>query len=487
MRYCEYKILKSKSPVQELFFNFKEGPLPFLLESSLDVMGMGRYSFFGNDPFLVLSVQKGRCVISKEGKKEVMEGQPLSILRELLRTYNLEGNSKTSIPFLCGAVGFFSYDFGFSLESIKRKNVPDPVVPELMFAFYDCVTCVDHLKNEVTVFSSGFPEKGSLREKRAKLRLVSVLKKFKNLHEGRRDKVMPGAFLQRGDLSSNFSKDQYLTAIRKAKDYIAAGDIYQVNLSQMFKAHMSIEDWALYQRLLKNFPVAFSAFFSAGGTCLPARQGSALGGKGEGFSIISASPERFLYFDGRRVSTRPMKGTRRRTSDPKINQELKRELIQSKKEKAELLMIVDLERNDLGRVCDYGSIKVKCARMIEAYANVFQATAEIEGVLHRTKDRLDLIRACFPGGSVTGCPKIRAMEIIEELEPEARSIYTGSLGYLSFHNTLQLNILIRSFLKKADQIYFNVGGGIVADSKPAAEYEETLIKGRALMEALKRA
>ena len=379
MRYCEYKILKSKSPVQELFFNFKEGPLPFLLESSLDVMGMGRYSFFGNDPFLVLSVKKGRCVISKEGKKEVMEGQPLSILRELLRTYNLEGNSKTSIPFLCGAVGFFSYDFGFSLESIKRKNVPDPVVPELMFAFYDCVACVDHLKNEVTVFSSGFPEKGSLREKRAKLRLVSVLKKFKNLHEGRRDKVMPGAFLQRGDLSSNFSKDQYLTAIRKAKDYIAAGDIYQVNLSQMFKAHMSIEDWALYQRLLKNFPVAFSAFF-----------------KNRDFSILSASPERFLHFDGRVVTTRPMKGTRRRTPDPEINQGLKRDLIRSKKEKAELLMIVDLERNDLGRVCNYGSIRVKHARIIEAYSNVFQATAEIEGILHKSKDRLDLIRACFP-------------------------------------------------------------------------------------------
>ena len=147
-------------------------------------------------------------------------------------------------------------------------------------------------------------------------------------------------------------------------------------------------------------------------------------------------------------------------------------------------MIVDLERNDLGRVCDYGSIKVRCPRVIEEYSNVFQATAEIEGTLHKTKDRLDLIKACFPGGSVTGCPKIRAMEIIEELEPHARSVYTGSLGYLSFHNTLQFNILIRSFLKKGDEIFYNVGGGIVTDSRPANEYEETLIKGRALREAL---
>ena len=151
-----------------------------------------------------------------------------------------------------------------------------------------------------------------------------------------------------------------------------------------------------------------------------------------------------------------------------------------------LLMIVDLERNDLGRVCDYGSVRVRSLREIEAYSNVFQATAEIEGVLHKTKDRLDLIKACFPGGSVTGCPKIRAMEIIDELEPDARSIYTGSLGYLSFHNTLQFNVLIRSFLKKGDDIFFNVGGGIVTDSDPEDEYEETLIKGKALTEALTR-
>ncbi len=476
MKYCEYRILKNKLPVSGLFSNFRQDPFPFLLESSLNIDSMGRYSFFGSDPFLILTYKKGKCFVSRKGKNEVINAQPFPVFRELLKEYNLK-DPKGPYPFLCGAVGFFSYDFGFSIERIERKNEPDSYVPDLMFAFYDCVVGVDHLKNEIMVFSSGFPAQGEKRRAQAKTRLKEVLNKINNAGFIPGGKTQRHLFLDRKDLSSNFSRKDYISAVRRAKDYIAAGDIYQVNLSQMFKARMRIDDWVLYRRLLKNFPVAFSAFFSAEG-------GSASGGQAGGFSILSASPERFLNFDGRVVSTRPMKGTRKRTNDPQINRKLRAELIKSKKEKAELAMIVDLERNDIGRVCDYGSIKVRQPRTIEAYSNVFQATAEIEGTLHRSKDRLDLVRACFPGGSVTGCPKIRAMEIIEELEPDTRSVYTGSLGYLSFHNTMQLNILIRSFLKKRDEIIFSVGGGIVTDSDPAAEFDETLVKAEALVEAL---
>ncbi|MBI5873110.1 MAG: anthranilate synthase component I family protein [Candidatus Omnitrophica bacterium] len=464
MKNSAYKIFKNTVPVQELFERFKDDSAPFLLESSQDVAGMGRYSFFGSEPFLTITCKNAKCFIERNGKTEQRQQPGLSVLREFLNVYCLEGAEKMRLPFLSGAVGFFAYDLGFSLEKIKRSNRPDAIVPDLMFAFYDAVICVDHKKDEVIVFSTGFPEKSRLRKKKAEGRLVEISEKLRpqegtqNLHQER---------IKKGDLTSNFSRREYLVAVSKAKSHIAAGDIYQVNLSQKFKTRLAIDDWELYRRLLKNFPVSFSGFL-----------------KNDDFAIISASPERFLKFDGRRVFTRPMKGTRKRTGDPALNKKLKRELELSKKEKAELLMIVDLERNDLGRVCDYGSVKVRRLRQIEVYRSVFQATAEIEGVLHKNKDRLDLIKACFPGGSVTGCPKIRAMEIIEELEPSSRSVYTGALGYFSFHNTLEFNILIRSFLKKKDEVSFSVGGGIVSDSKPADEYEETLVKGKALMEAL---
>ncbi|OIO36435.1 MAG: aminodeoxychorismate synthase, component I [Candidatus Omnitrophica bacterium CG1_02_44_16] len=453
MKNSAYKIFKDNRTAHEVFAGFKDDRLPFLLESSQDVCGMGRYSFLGSDPFLVFSVKRDKS------------GSALAILRELFRDHCLEGEKKASIPFLCGAVGFLSYDLCFSLERVNRKNKPDPIVPDVLFAFYDRVVALDHFRKEITVFSSGFPEKGALRRSYSRKRLDEALLKLKSR---KTQSILSGkAFLKSEEVSSNFTKSRYLAAIRKVKEYIAAGDIYQVNLSQRLKSRFAVDDWLLYGRLVKKFPVPFSAFL-----------------KYDDFSILSASPERFLSYDGNIVTTRPMKGTRPRAKRGSLDNKLKAQLIASPKEKAELLMIVDLERNDLGRVCDYGSIKARHLRAIETYASVFQATAEIQGRLHRSKDRFDLLRACFPGGSVTGCPKIRAMEIIEELEPDARSIYTGALGFLSFHNTLEFNIIIRSFLKKGDDIFFSVGGGIVTDSKPLAEYNETLVKAKALLEAL---
>jgi len=269
-------------------------------------------------------------------------------------------------------------------------------------------------------------------------------------------------------LRSNFTPALYKSAVRRAKAFIAQGDIYQVNLAQRFHAAARFDPWRLYRRLSQRFPVSFGAYLG-----------------GPDYAILSVSPERFLKFDGRRVVTRPMKGTRPRTARRDANRRLFRELRRDRKEKAELLMIVDLERNDLGRVCDYASVRVEELRAIERYANVYQATAQISGRLHPSKDRIDVLAACFPGGSVTGCPKIRAMEVIEELEPEARGIYTGALGYLSFHNTMEFSVLIRTLLWQRDRVSFHVGGGIVTDSRPAFEYDETLVKARALIEALR--
>lgn len=466
MRYCRYKIFPFSGSAQALFLNFKDDRLPFLLESGRGAAGQGRYSFFSSGPFLVLRVVNGKCFKEEDGLITAAQGFPLDVLRQELGRYRLEGKCRHNFPFLCGAVGFFSYDFGFSFEKIKKNHVDATGVPDFVFGFYDWVVGLDHFKKEMIVFSSGFPQKNSTRAAFAESRLKSVLNRLK-VQPLKKRLAARDSFCRKEDLVSDFSKNSYLKAIAKIKEHIARGDIYQANLSQRFKTRLAIDDWRLYGRLAKRLPVSFSAFFKDGP-----------------MSIISASPEMFLEFDGRVVSTRPMKGTRPRTANRVFNRKLKQALIRSPKEKAELLMIVDLERNDLGRVCEYGSVRVSKLRRIESYKSVFQAVAQIDGVLHKGKDRLDLIRACFPGGSVTGAPKIRAMEIIDSLEPHARGIYTGSLGFLSFHNTLEFNILIRSFLKYHDDIFFNVGGGIVTDSKPQQEYEETLVKAKALMEAL---
>jgi para-aminobenzoate synthetase component 1 len=260
-----------------------------------------------------------------------------------------------------------------------------------------------------------------------------------------------------------------LDAVRKALAYIERGDIYQVNLSQRF-AYAPPEDFHPLQAwglLNQCSPTGFGAYFDAGA-----------------FQIISNSPEEFLHVHEGLVRTRPMKGTRPRGRDILEDRRLREEIWNSPKDRAELLMITDLLRNDLGKVCAYGSVRVGRMRAIEEYRYVFQATSLVEGTLAKDKDCFDVIEACFPGGSITGCPKIRAMEVIEELEPASRGIYTGSLGYISFDGTMHFNILIRTLLCCGRKLYFQVGGGIVADSTPEGEYEETLVKARALQACL---
>ena len=272
------------------------------------------------------------------------------------------------------------------------------------------------------------------------------------------------------DFSCNFSKSRYLETAQKALDYIADVEIYQVNLSQRFQFGFEgglLDPLSLYGTLRNISPSPFGGYVDGGN-----------------FQLLSNSPERFLHLNNGIVQSRPMKGTRHRANDELHDHVLREELLNSAKEKAELLMITDLLRNDLGRVCDYGSVSVKEMRALEEYAYVFQTTATVEGVLNKNKDCFDLMKACFPGGSITGCPKIRAMEIIEELEPTRRGMYTGSLGYINFSGNMDFNILIRTLLAYRNKLYFQVGGGIVADSTPENEYHETLVKAQALRDCL---
>ena len=448
MAYCTWKSYKLKLSPSEIFTALRDQKNCFFLDSSLNSGTSGRYSILGINPFYLFKTKNQ---------------EPFVRLRQLLDEYRLEDQS--GLPFAGGAVGFLSYDLGFLLEEkLKKINKIDPGIPDCFFGFYNTALVIDNLKKILYICAVGFPEKKQhLAEALARSnieRIEQLLSKAKPQQQ----KEPKGLNVE---LKSNFKRSDYLGTVKKVKQYIKEGDIYQLNLSQCFEASTALSGREIYGRLRKISPSYFGAYFDGGD-----------------FEILSSSPERFLKLDNKRVATHPMKGTRRRGINKNEDQLLKKQLLDSPKDKAELMMIVDLERNDLGKVCDYQSIRVRALRDLERYSTVYQTTATIEGQLYKNKDRIDLLRATFPGGSITGCPKIRAMEIIEELEPHRRCVYTGALGYLSFSGGMDFNILIRSILKKQDKLYFGVGGGIVADSEPEAEYEETLVKAKAMIEAI---
>ncbi len=453
MAYCILKSYKLKVNPFEIFRALKDGRNCFFLDSSLNSGELGRYSFLGIEPFRILSTRNKN---------------PFSELREALSRYKIAA-SRRNFPFFGGAVGYLAYDLGLTLEpKVRTKNKDSLRLPDCFFGFYNSGIVIDNKKKLIHIFSLGFPEKNYLSAK------LLAQKNFKKLHAliGKVGPREPDSAIKKikdpaVNPESNFSRQDYLAAVENAKRYIKMGDIYQVNLSQEFSAKTNLSAFEIYRRLRRISPSDFSAYMDCAG-----------------FQIISSSPERFLCVKDNLVTTRPMKGTRPRSSDTSQDRKFRQELLRSAKDKAELMMIVDLERNDLGKVCDYNSIQVDALRNIEEYNTVFQTTADISGELYRNKDRLDLLGACFPGGSITGCPKIRAMEIIEELEPQRRFIYTGVLGYLSFAGDMDFNILIRTILKENNTIKFGVGGGIVADSHPQDEYNETLVKARAMMEAI---
>lgn len=453
----------------QLFEAFRNGPFSFFLDSGMDPARLGRYSFVGSDPFLVLRSRGNEVSLIRGETEEVRRGSPFDILRELLAVYSLD-TDESSLPFIGGAVGYFSYDLCHFIECLPRTTIDDLDLPEAYLAFYDAIAVFDHLYKKAYLVSTGFPElEESSRKRRAVARLQQLRSRIlhvcpshvnveKGLAPATKDMV----------LKSNFSREEYLKAVAAAREYICAGDIFQVNLSQRFEADLPVTAYELYQLLRKINPAPFASYLDF-----------------DEVAIASASPERFLKVRGDWVETRPIKGTRPRGKSPDADRALARELLASAKDRAENVMIVDLERNDLGRVCRHGTVRVTELAILETFPTVFHLTSTVRGRLCEGKDRIDLLKATFPGGSITGAPKVRSMEIIDELEPTRRSVYTGSIGYLSFNGNMDLNIVIRTFLIKNGRAYFQVGGGIVYDSQPEAEYEETLDKAKALIQALK--
>ncbi|OGO03109.1 MAG: aminodeoxychorismate synthase, component I [Chloroflexi bacterium RBG_13_54_8] len=463
---------------EEVFALLHERPFSFFLDSGMNPYNLGRYSFIGSDPFLVLKSRGDNLTLLSPKGTVSQKGNPFAALHEILERYRMEPWDSPT-PLAGGAVGYFSYDLCHFIERLPSRAVDDLHLPECFVAFYDLVLAFDHIEGKTYIVSSGFPEPDEeSRLKRAARRIQETKESLLTQHlisscpqsAPLKDSVTQnrkGVASTATGLRSNFSHQEYLEAVQTAREYIAAGDIFQVNLSQRFEADLPMAPHQLYQHLRHINPAPFAAYLNF-----------------DEVTVVSASPERFLKFKGDRVETRPMKGTRPRGGSAAQDEALAKQLQNSIKDRAENVMIVDLERNDLGRVCRFGTVRVSELCTLEKYATVFQLTSTVEGRLHPGKNRMELLIACFPGGSITGAPKVRAMEIIDELEPTRRSVYTGSIGYLSFSGEMDLNIAIRTILVKDGKAFFQVGGAVTYDSDPEAEYEETMDKAKALFQSL---
>lgn len=434
------------------------------LDSALRHGELGRYSFLAASPFEYLELP--------------LAAANLDQVEERLRRYRAE-NVAGLPPFQGGAAGLLSYDLGRTLERLPAPRFDEFAVPALAIGFYDVVLAFDHAQNRAWLISHGFPETdGSARYDRASARLAQIqawlngpeepLAQVSIANPLQRHELAPQfAMPAREGLLSNLSADDYLRAAARAVEYIRAGDVFQVNLAQRLLHPARDESAALYLRLRQRNPATFAGYFDLGQ-----------------MQIVSASPERFVSVRGREVEARPIKGTRQRSPHPEADLFAGDELKQSEKDRAENVMIVDLLRNDLSRVCTPESVRVTELCRLESYQYVQHLVSAVRGTLAPEYSPLDLVRAAFPGGSITGAPKVRAMEIIAELEPTARGAYCGSLGYLGFDGAMDLSILIRTITAARGWWQLPVGGGIVAQSDPQREYEETWHKARGMLQAL---
>ena len=440
----------------------------------------GRYSFLSANPFMTL-VSKGRNVnISTQAGTRQIQGDPWTTVRTLWKRYRLP-NVAGLPPLQGGLIGYWGYDLNQHLERLPAPFCDDLEMPDLWLGAYDWVIAWDHVDERCWLISTGVSARTPvLRKLRAERRAQDVLRQLE--HVADHGPSHPPASLllpaprsrpplyelqEWSHVQSTFTPQAYMDAVRRAREYIFAGDVYQVNLSQRLEAPLRRHPWEIYAVLRQHNPADFSAFLHCGDTVL-----------------ASCSPERFLHLHESNVETRPIKGTIARGTNTDTDQRQLELLQTSLKDRAENLMIVDLLRNDLGRVCEIGSVHVPELWAVEQHPTVYHLVSTIRGRLKDGLTPLDLLQACFPGGSITGAPKIRAMEIIAELEPTARGAYCGAIGYVGWNGQMDTNIIIRTLVVRQGRVSWQVGGGIVADSTPEGEYTETLLKARALSEAV---
>lgn len=440
-----------------------------LLRSAMFDSPHARYSFVVAEPFLTFRSAGSRCEITAHvpcPASQVQFGNPWHLLDVLMSRYELLDEIDLPFP-LGGCFGYWGYELkNFVEPKLSRRAVNDLELPDCHVGFYDSLVVFDHLLGKVCVVSTGLAVDGSRDEPRARERSAwwhSRLAQEVSVRSGLAAQAPP----EPREMVSSISRLDFIAAIERAQRYIRAGDIYQVNLSHRLAASCEFSGWELFERLLAVSPAPFAAFLDCGE-----------------FQIASSSPELFLRLSGPHITTRPIKGTRPRSTDATRDAQLAYELQTSAKELAELVMITDLLRNDLGKVCEFGSMQVPELARLERFSQVQHLVSTVEGRLRADRTHFAAFASCFPGGSITGAPKFRSMQIIDELEPLARGPYTGCHGYLGFNRESQLSITIRTAVHKAETAYFQVGAGIVADSIPEAEYEETLAKGRGFAASL---
>jgi para-aminobenzoate synthetase component 1 len=456
----EYRKLKQETDFTLLLNKISKENYPFILDSCSGYESkLGKFSFAGFNPVGIFKAKNNKVEIMENGSwKEYSQENIIEAFNSFFNKYKKDYVGK--YPFNGGGVGFFSYDLCHMIEKLPRTAKDDMKIPDIIFCIYDGIFIFDHNNKEIIISAMGL--------ERNKDYIFDYLENFalgKDEHIFK--KAEYSASLDNKIFLSNFRKNEYLESIKKIKSYIKMGEVYQVNLTQRFSAKTEEDPWVLYERQRKINPAPFAAYLDYGD-----------------FQILSTSPERFVKIEGKIIETRPIKGTIARgknKEEDKINKEI---LLNSEKDKSELLMIVDLERNDLGKISKPGTVKVEEIFALEEYPSVYHLVSTITGELRVDVELKDVINAVFPGGSITGTPKIRAMEIIDELEPTQRNVYTGSLGYIDFNGNLDLNIIIRTILLKSGIAYFQAGGAIVWDSEEEAEYEETLVKSNALKKSL---
>jgi len=447
-------------------------PLSFLFESVKGSNKIARYSFIGFDPFMVFKIKDGMIELESKESLSLSQERPLKKLDELLNRYAQRPHPELPL-FQGGAAGLISYDFVHYLERLPKTTADDLHIPDAHLLFIDRLIAFDHREKRAWVIvcpgarNSGDDRATWYDEATDTLdKICDTLGRVKEI-----EACSPLHHLKgRIEVFHEMNREEYVDIVKKTKEYIAAGDIFQANLSQRVSAHVgTYGPWELYQILRSINPSPFAGFIDFGH-----------------YHIVSSSPERLVRVNKRVIETRPIAGTRPRGRDMKEDEKMRRELLLNEKERAEHIMLIDLERNDIGKVSNYGSVEVDELMITEDYSHVIHIVSNIRGVLVQHKTPLDVIRAVFPGGTITGVPKVRCMEIIDELEPVRRGPYTGSMGYIGFTGDMDLNILIRTFVIKNGYAYVQAGAGIVADSDPEREYHEALKKAEALVRTLER-
>ena len=463
--YRKQRIIKELTPyvpTAEIFRIYEKEPGAAFLDSSL-VNELGRYSVIGKCPYLKL-IKDGN-IFTVNGKEET-EKTFEQYMREYLNTHFDKNDSE--LPIVSGAVGYFSYDYGRKQMGVPSNESDIVTIPEAVLTFYDCFIVEDCREKRTYLVSNGISGDAETEIQMMEKEIQEASESGrKNCNGNAKEEEAHSDKKYEIQVRPNFEKEEYKRAVDKMIRYIIEGDIYIANMTQQLTIESEKPPLDVFYDLRKNNPSPFGGYLDFGD-----------------YQIVCASPERFLKMKDHHVNTRPIKGTRKRGATPEEDEQLRQELADSGKDKSELLMIVDLERNDLNRVCKPGSVKVTELFTVETYATVFHLVSDIEGTLEADKNVMDLLEATFPGGSITGAPKYRAMEIIDESEHGKRNLYTGSIGYLTLDGSCDFNIVIRTALHKNGKYHLGVGGGITAESDLEFEYEETLQKARAILDAL---